>query len=197
MHENLIFYSENAQMLVAQYDSVPFESVHKDWLEFIPLNGSVLDIGAGSGRDARYLESKGLKVFAVEPALDLMELAINKSKYLDIIWLQDSLPTLSNVKSLGIKFNLILLSAVWMHLSPEERHTSIQTLAPLLEIRGKLVVTLRHGEFSDGRTAFPVSADEVKELGDKHGLTIILKTEPTKDQLGRDEVTWQTLVLEK
>jgi SAM-dependent methyltransferase len=156
-----------------------------------------LDIGAGSGRDARYLESKGLKVFAVEPALDLMELAIKRSQHWDIIWLQDSLPTLDEVKSLGIKFNLILLSAVWMHLSPEDRHASIETLAPLLEIRGKLVVTLRHGEFSDGRTAFPVIADEVKELGDKLGLTVILKTEPTKDQLGRNDVAWQTLVLEK
>ena len=67
MTENITYYSTNASALTKQYDSVPFESVHKDWLSEIPTEGMVLDVGAGSGRDARYLAARGLGVVAVEP----------------------------------------------------------------------------------------------------------------------------------
>ncbi|GAA0856273.1 class I SAM-dependent methyltransferase [Aliiglaciecola litoralis] len=196
MNENLKYYQKNAERLALQYDSVAFEDVHKDWLTFIPKTGSVLDIGAGSGRDARYLASKGLKVVAVEPVLDLINYATSTSSQFDISWLQDFLPNIEEVKDLGIKFNLILLSAVWMHLSSQEKQLSIQNLAPLLKPNGKLVLTLRHGQFTDGRIAFPVSEDEVVMLGKKNGLSMVAKTESTDDQLGRADVVWQTIVLE-
>lgn len=197
MNDNLTFYSKNAQLLSQQYDSVPFESVHKGWLDLIPTNGFALDIGAGSGRDARYLASRGLNVYALEPVLSLMENARNKSAQFDITWLQDSLPQLFKVTSLANSFDLILLSAVWMHLSPEERKLSIQNLAPLLNKKGKLVITLRHGKFNDARTAFPISVEEIHSLSAKSRLKVILQTQPSKDQLGRNDIAWQTLVLEK
>ena len=58
-----------------QYNSVPFESVHKDWLDDIPSEGMALDVGAGSGRDARFLAARGLSVVAVEPADGIREVA--------------------------------------------------------------------------------------------------------------------------
>ena len=192
---NLNFYQRNKDSLIKQYDSVSFESVHKDWLEYIPSKGAVLDIGAGSGRDARYLSRLGLKVFAAEPALSLLISARENSVDHDIIWFQDKLPALSEAKTLGTKFELILLSAVWMHLSPEQRILSMQSMSSLLNAGGKLVITLRHGEFSDGRSTFPLSAEEVIELAKDNGLRALLTTEMNNDQLGRGEVVWQTVIL--
>lgn len=196
MDDNLIFYSENAIALSNQYDSVESESLHKDWLAFIPRRGSVLDIGAGSGRDARYFASSGLNVVAVEPAENFLELAISQSRQHKITWLLDSLPILEKVKALGTSFNLILLSAVWMHLSPDERHITINSLKNLLVNKGKLVITLRYGEFNDARTAYPVSINEVQRLAELNGLSIILQTAQTEDKLGRSDVAWQTVVIE-
>ncbi|BFT32056.1 hypothetical protein D210916BOD24_32320 [Alteromonas sp. D210916BOD_24] len=197
MDINLNFYQRNKDSLIKQYDSVSFESVHKDWLEYIPSKGAVLDIGAGSGRDARYLSSLGLKVFAAEPVLSLLISARENSVDHDIIWFQDKLPALYEAKTLGTKFELILLSAVWMHLSPEERILSMQNMSSLINAGGKLVITLRYGEFSDGRSAFPISVDEVKKLADANGLNPLLETELNPDQLGRGKVVWQTVVLGK
>lgn len=197
MKNNLTFYSENISSLVTQYDSVSFESVHNAWLKHVPTNGMALDIGAGSGRDARYLSEKGLKVYAVEPVLNLMQAAKNNSSKYDIAWYQGGLPNLSQIKVLGIQFDLILLSAVWMHLSFEERSLSMKTMASLLNAGGTLVITLRHGEFSDGRTAFPISVDEVCRLGEQNDLSLLLKTDLSDDQLGRGDVVWQTIVLSK
>lgn len=195
MDNNINFYQDNKDSLIKQYDSVAFESVHQDWLAHIPSHGNVLDIGAGSGRDARYLSKLGLKVFAVEPAIALMETAKVNSQSFDITWLQDSLPNLTETTRLNVQFDLILLSAVWMHLSPEARILSMKNMSSLLTTGGKLVITLRHGEFTDGRSAFPVSADEVIALADDNGLRLSLITDMNRDQLGRGEVVWQTIVL--
>lgn len=195
MDNNINFYQQNKDSLIQQYDSVDFESVHQDWLAHIPSQGNVLDIGAGSGRDARYLSKLGLKVYAAEPALPLMLSAKENSVGHNIIWFQDELPALSEAKAIGTKFDLILLSAVWMHLSAEERKFSMQSISCLLNASGKLVITLRHGEFTDGRSSFPVSTDEVIALAKYNGLRVLLTTDMNNDQLGRGEVVWQTVVL--
>ena len=65
MSKNITYYSKNAETLADNYNSVPVESVHKDWLGQLPKEGMVLDVGAGSGRDARFMAAKGLNVVAV------------------------------------------------------------------------------------------------------------------------------------
>jgi SAM-dependent methyltransferase len=197
MNNNLRFYQQNQDSLIEQYDSVSFESVHHDWLELLPSNGTALDIGAGSGRDARYMAERGLKVYAAEPSLPLMAAALENSKHHDIVWFQDSLPSLENTSAFNTQFDVILLSAVWMHLSPEERKLSMQNMSSLLNVGGKLVITLRHGKFYDGRSAYPLSVDEVVELASSNGLALTLKTDMSSDKLGRGEVVWQTVVLGK
>lgn len=197
MSENLRFYTDNANTLITQYDSVSFVNVHNNWLHLLPRSGHALDIGAGSGRDARYLASKGLKVYAVEPASALRLKAIENSVNYNITWLNDTLPSLEEISALGIQFNIILLSAVWMHLSPQERQDSMNIMVNLLSDKGKLIITLRHGSFSDIRTAYTVSAQELSELAQRNGLSVLLSTSIENDKLGRGNVAWQTVVLEK
>ena len=54
------FYNENANELAQQYLSASFEQVHQRWSQFLPAiiknpNARILDIGAGSGRDAKHI----------------------------------------------------------------------------------------------------------------------------------------------
>lgn len=53
------FYSDRAIELSNQYERVDFESVHKDWLNFIPSEGIVLDVGAGLERE-QIVKSKAI-----------------------------------------------------------------------------------------------------------------------------------------
>ena len=69
------YYDEHAQQLFRQYHSVKFERVHSDWLHHLPeQTGLALDVGAGSGRDAKALADRGWQVMAVEPAERLRKL---------------------------------------------------------------------------------------------------------------------------
>lgn len=196
MTKNITYYSANASELVKQYNSVPFDEVHKAWLNEIPKDGMVLDVGAGSGRDARYLAAKGLGVVAVEPANGIRELAQQYTVANPIHWIADSLPELTEVFRLQTKFDLILLSAVWMHIAPSSRERAFRKLSSLLKPNGKLIISLRHGSCDDERTMYDVSADELAQFASQFGLTYrLLTNEQSADALGRDGVTWQTVML--
>ena len=196
MTKNITYYSTNASTLAKQYDSVPFESVHKEWLQAIPKEGMVLDVGAGSGRDARYLAAKGLSVVAVEPAAGIREIAQEYTISNSIHWISDSLPELTEVFRLQTKFDLILLSAVWMHIAPTARERAFRKLSSLLKPNGKLIISLRYGICNDERTMYPVSTNELAQLASQFGLTYQLLTpHKSQDQLGRNDVQWQTVLL--
>lgn len=122
-----VFYNDHAEILAAQYLSKTFEEVHSSWLHhLLPLltknTLSILDVGAGSGRDVYYLaekaQGKKTQIIAVEPAVVLAKMGQVLTRDLPVRWIEDGLPQLQKVVGLAQQFDLILLSAVWMHLSP-------------------------------------------------------------------------------
>lgn len=194
MSSTTSFYNKNATKLAQQYDSLEFESVHQSWTEYWPKSGDVvLDVGAGSGRDARWMSDRGCEVFAVEPNDALRQIGKNGTTS-EVTWLNDSLPTISKVESLGIRFDVILVSAVWMHLAPSARERAFRKLSNLLSPNGKLVISLRHGSFTDSRVGYPVSAVELEKLSKDYSLTPVLVSD-SDDGLQRADVSWQTVVL--
>ncbi len=82
-----------------------------------------------------------------------------------------------------------------MHLAPSERERAFRKIANLLAPGGHFVVSLRFGEFADGRVAYPVSVDEIADLAKQFGLVLNHVSALTADSAGRTEVQWQTLVL--
>ncbi|WP_027697191.1 class I SAM-dependent methyltransferase [Vibrio litoralis] len=194
MSQTIAIYNENAAQFVEQYDSVTFESVHQSWQEYWPQSGSnVLDIGAGSGRDSRWFVNQGCSVVAVEPCDNLRQLGQQNSPD-SIQWFGDYLPDLVGVEALARQFDLILLSAVWMHIPVELRPASLKALAEQLNAQGKIVITLRHGDFDDGREGYDVSIKEIESLANQVGLVICQQSD-SDDVLQRNSVIWETVVL--
>ena len=207
------YYNDNATNLAKQYLSKSFEEVHKSWKQLLPQvfknsEARILDLGAGSGRDVKHfsgLASKthqfnnNIKIFAVEPAKELSVIGQKETKNLNIKWHEDSLPDLNVITKKEVSFDLILLSAVWMHIAPSDRARSIRKLANLLKPGGKVVITLRYGQTEKElaeRKMYNVCADELKKLASNVGLFTKLETPKEEDELGRAHVSWQTLVLQ-
>ena len=207
------FYNENSTDLAQQYLSKSFEEVHQSWSHFLPLiienpNARILDLGAGAGRDVKHLAEladkthntkNNIQILAVEPAKELVIIGQNTTQFLNVKWLEDSLPALTNVTKQEVSFDLILLSAVWMHIPPCDRARSIRKLANILKPGGKLVISLRHGQTDEEckqRKMHNVCVDELKQLATDVGLFTKLETPKEEDKLGRNHVSWQTVVLQ-
>jgi SAM-dependent methyltransferase len=188
-------YEQHAGTLVDQYESLAFEEVHVSLLDLLPAPGAtILDIGAGSGRDAAWFAARGDDVVAVEPS-DAMR---NHARVLHpsprIHWLSDSLPELAQVRRLGLRFDFILLSAVWMHVPPAARARALRKLATLLAPNGRIAISLRLGEPDAARAMHAVSLPELTALAQQFGLRL-LHSNDSADRLGRAGVSWSTAVL--
>ncbi|MEO9338210.1 class I SAM-dependent methyltransferase [Mesorhizobium sp. SB112] len=186
-------YGENAKALAVQYESIGFSDVHRDVLHLFPSEPSrILDIGAGSGRDAAALTARGHKVTAVEPTAALRAEGQRLHASASIEWIDDILPDLSVVG--GRVFDVIMLTAVWMHLDEAERRTAMTHLAQMLVLGGIIIMSLRHGPVPAGRKMFDVSATETIALAQTQRLSCIHHNE-REDMLGRDDVSWSFLGL--
>jgi SAM-dependent methyltransferase len=196
------YYDVHAQQLTEQYESLEAHAVHQWLMDLLPtgVNLRALDVGAGSGRDAAWLVSRGFEVWAVEPSVLMRQEAQKRHAEAAITWLDDHLPALEHTRMAasqqGVSFNFILMSAVWMHLAPQLRATAFKNLMGLLTTGGILAVTLRCGPAPAEREMFEVTEDEIRQLSVECRATV-LRSLSAPDQSGRSEVSWIQMALQK
>ena len=189
-------YAEAADALVDSYESITFEDLYHPLLELLPQGGQALDIGAGTGRDAAALAAKGFCVHAAEPTAELRAHAQRLHPDPAIVWTDDALPDLARLQVDSDRFDLILMTAVWMHLDERERDRALPNVARLLVPGGRLFMTVRKGPVPPGRRMFQVRIDELIVAAERAGL-MLLRNHDVPDMLGRQDVSWTMLAFER
>jgi SAM-dependent methyltransferase len=190
-------YGETADVLATQYESRSFADVHRGLLPVLPTAPArALDIGAGTGRDAAALAALGHTVLAVEPTQEMRAHGQRLHPSPAIEWLDDSLPELARVRARvrarNERFNLVMMTAVWMHLDEAERTRAMACVADLVAPGGLMTLSLRHGPVPAGRRMFDVSPAETRALAARHGLaTVYEKDRPSV--FNADGVWWDVL----
>ncbi|MFI8105314.1 class I SAM-dependent methyltransferase [Streptomyces sp. NPDC086023] len=183
--------------LARLYEQVTFEEVHRQVLHLLPTEPvRVLDIGAGTGRDAAAMSLLGHSVIAVEPAEELRSVGQRAHAGHNIAWVDDALPELRSLGRQNERFQLVMLTAVWMFLNEDQRHNALIRIDELLEDGGRLGMVLRAGPVPAGRVMYTVSAAETVSLVSSRGLRLIHQSQQA-DALGRDGVVWNNLFFEK
>lgn len=192
-------YAEEADALVRQYEGLRFADLHKQVLHLIPaVPCRVLDIGSGTGRDAAALSAMGHDVVAVEPTAELRARAAALHPSPRIEWLDDGLPDLARlVDRGGDGFDVVMLTAVWMHLDEGQRRRAMPRIARLVRGGGVAIFSLRHGPVPPGRRMFDVSAEETAGLAVVAGMDLVLRLDGRADDLGRPGVHWTRLAFSK
>lgn len=188
-------YDLRVEELVPKYESIQFEDVHAPLIPHLPEPpASVLDIGAGSGRDASWFARQGFDVVAVEPSSRMLAEARALHPESAITWLQDRLPALIQTIRLGMSFDVIFLSAVWMHIANDDRARVFRKLVGMLKPGGVMYVSLRHGPHQIEKSIHPVSSLELQRFAVQRGLSIV-SLGKSEDRLRRDNVQWETVLL--
>ena len=189
------WYDKNAAEVAGSYEMAKTENVHEWFFEYMPKRPlAILDVGAGSGRDAAYFSSLGHDVVAVEPSEGMRTEARKNHPSPKIQWVDDKMPALSEVTRLGLFFDFILLSAVWMHLPISDRPRAFRKLINLLKPGGFMAITLRKGELDQEREFYDVSVEELEKLAREHGA-YVAKVVNATDALGRSGVQWIQMVI--
>jgi SAM-dependent methyltransferase len=191
-------YAQEAPELFKLYESISPEALHKPVWHLIPAVPSrLLDIGAGTGRDAAAFAAMGHQVLAVEPVDEMREGAMALHPSPRIEWLADTLPALSRVRARGETFGAVLATAVWMHLDATERAEAMPAVASLVAPGGVLLLSLRHGPIPTGRRMFEVTAEETIALAAREDLACLVNTVTASTQAGNANVTWSRLAFRR
>ncbi len=193
--ESIGTYDREASVLAERYEAVPADATFKEFLDLLPNEpGTVLDVGAGTGRDAAWFTDRGHQVVAVEPAAGMRAEGARRHAGSSITWLDDRLPGLEGVHRRAIAFDVILLSAVWQHVAASDRRRAFRKLVTLLKPGGLLLIWLRHGPAEPGRPMYPVSTAELEKLGAEHGA-VVTRAVPTGDHQDREGVSWEKVAV--
>lgn len=189
------WYDAHADEIADGYEGLDADVVHRELFQL--LRGSpplrVLDVGAGTGRDATALAALGHRVTAVEPSIRMLKLARALHPDAHVDWTSGSLPALTDQRG---PFDLIVASAVWMHVPPDERAAAFRRLTQLVERTGRIYMTLRNGPAAPERGMFGTDPAELASMATAAGMRMTtLASQP--DLLGREGVTWSAVVIDR
>lgn len=188
------YEGEAGRALADRYEAVSASDLHGPVADLLPAAPArVLDVGAGSGRDASWLAEMGHVVLAAEPSATLRSVGARRHPSPRISWVEDRLPGLASVRG---PFDLILLSAVWQHVLPEDRSAAFARLTGLLAPGGLVLISLRLGPPDLARDMYPVTVEEIRVLATGTGL-IRLRESPLPDRMGRSAISWVTTALRR
>jgi SAM-dependent methyltransferase len=193
-------YAEEAPALFRRYEAIDPAAAHRAALHLMPeVPSDVLDIGSGTGRDAAWFAGMGHRVVAVEPTEAMRLGAIALHAPARITWLDDSLPDLAALRGRKEQFDLVMLTAVWMHIDAEQRRIAMPNLASLVRSCGVMIMKIRHGPIPPGRRMFEVPLEETIELAGLQGLHPVLnrRDDSIQEQNRAAGVAWTTLAVMK
>ena len=117
----------------------------------------------------------------------------------EIEWLDAILPGIPHVIARRETYDLILMHAVWMHLTEGERDAGMANLAQLLATGGRIAMSQRHGPVPPGRRMFEISGDETIELAGRFGLRCLYheRAQSIQAENRAKHIEWTKLVFEK
>ena len=201
---NLETYDREAESLARTYNALATPDVLPGLDSRLPpsVRGKrrrALDLGCGSGRDAFWLAAeRGYEVTAVDGSAAMLAQARRQKSHPRVNYVQDTLPELASVMAEAArtrqKYDVILLSAVWMHMEPAERTTLMANIAALARQKTLVYISLRHGEAPADRPMFACPAAEVRALARRHGA-VFETVGREHDKQGRGGVKWEYVAL--
>jgi SAM-dependent methyltransferase len=154
---------------VERSEAVSSETLLGPFLDmFPPPPARIVDIAAGTGRDAAWLSQQGYDVTAVEPVAALREVGMNLHATDRIDWCDGTLPDLAISPACG--FDVTLLSAVWQHLDDRDRARSMPNIADLTVAGGLILISLRQGPSVLSQTLHEASVPATVDLASANGL---------------------------
>lgn len=195
MTDAVAHYEARGAGLRRTYDSVTFDTVHGPLLPWLPPKGeAVLDVGAGGGRDAVALASRGYAVTAVEPAGGMRRAGKALHGGQRVRWVNDRLPDLKVMRAAPQRFGFILCSAVLMHVQTKRLAPALAAMAALLHPGGRLAVSVRAPQPVDPADLFfDHSPSDLRAAAAAAGLSLLAQgSEP--DVLNRPAVRWSWIV---
>lgn len=186
------YYDLNAEEYFLRSLRADMDSIYKQFLTFVPENGTILDAGCGSGRDTKYFASLGYKVTSIDASQEMVKLS---SEY------TQKKTYLMNFYDLAFenKFDAIWSMASLIHIPKKDMNYIVKLFTKALRANGIWFISLKEGEgeeMEEGRLFNHYTEKEFRMLLERHPSLQVEKLWYSQDAIGRSQ-NWLTVILRK
>ena len=181
-NKTIDFYNSQAKQYISETVDLDISNIRNRFLELIPENGHILDLGCGSGRDSRFFLDHGYLVTAIDASYELANLA---SEFIGQKVRNLSFHELDYIET----FIGIWACASLLHSPKVEMSTVMQKMTLALKPNGIIYMSFKYGsnERVDERGRFfndYTEADISKMLlehSDLHIIQIFTESKPLRN----------------
>jgi 2-polyprenyl-3-methyl-5-hydroxy-6-metoxy-1,4-benzoquinol methylase len=198
-HETIDFYNQNAEELTARYLRADRSELQRILRQWIPLGGSVLEIGCGCGLDAVFMASIADKVTATDASDEMLHQAkriIEKHGMShSILFKRAVFPLEPENPLLKEQFDVIVCIATLMHIPDNELFDFAYQIRSMLKNQGIFICSFPADggqSHDDQRLYVDREPAEISLLFERLRFHL-LKNEKSQDGLGR-AINWTTSI---
>lgn len=164
-------YEAAAEVLIPAWEQLSPAQIYAPVRAFLPtVPRRVLDVGAGTGRDAEWFAGQGHHVIAAEPVAAFRAAGQGRR---GVTWCDDRLPGLPSLRSFGRVFDLIIAAGVLHHLPADQRLQAMTILCSLMKPESRMILSLRHGPTTADRPGFSINTDALIRKATSLGLSLV------------------------
>lgn len=192
--ETLDYYNKNAKNYFDNTVELNLQEALDKFIEYLPDNAEILDLGCGSGRDSLYFIKQGFCVTAIDGSKELSKLAsIHIGQ--DVLQMQFSELDFDEV------FDGVWACASLLHNTKTELDDVLQRIEKALKPGGILYMSFQYGEFSgdrNGRYFLDFRTKDMKNFVSKYNNLIITDIWKSSDvREDRKDEIWLNVIIKK
>ena len=193
-NSTLEYYDQNAEQFFKTTAEVDFTGTQDRFLRYLEPGSRILDLGCGSGRDARYFLEKGYQVDATDGSAEICRLA---SEYTGIPVRQ----MLFNELDAEEEYDGIWACASILHLSEDELRDVMHRIGTALKEGGIFYTSFKYGDFAgerNGRYFRDFTEESFREfLTDFHEFRMTDQWITSDVRPNRGEEKWLNVLLRR
>ena len=168
-----------------------------EFLELLPKNAKILDVGCGVGVDSGFVKSQGFEIIGLDLSKEMLNLARQKFPLIDF--------REQDIRELDFpqeSFDGIIASCSLIHIPKQDVPTLIEKFQQILKKDGAIYIALQGGKseeifidepFKPDEKLFLniISFEEIKNLLVKNGFSIVNKYE--REPESKEELNYTKL----
>ena len=194
MNGTIKYYDENATYYFDSTSQVDLVSLYKEFLEYVPAGGRIMDLGCGSGRDVKWFRDHGYEAYGLDASEKLVRIASEKLGIPVKVgfieeWIADK------------AFDGIWCCASIMHLDDEAIEQFFSNLKDNLKPDGVLFMSVKSGietgTDSYGRYFRDFEEDDIDELLARYPGLELKELWYTEDAFHRNSFRWLNVLIKR
>ena len=186
MDSNVNYYNENADSFFAGSVNADMSLERNRFIELLPKDAKVLDVGCGSGRDSKAFLEAGFKVTAFDASEEMRKRA---SEYLG----QEVLDMRFEDVAFVDEFDGVWACASLLHVPMEDLPEVMKKMNTALKDGGVMYASFKYGDGTKmrGERRFSdFNEKSIVTLFENAGFTIVYNEDGFDNRPGREDEMW-------